>query len=159
MLRKNKIKKVLEMLDTFDKYDFTRLSFKNKKFGILISEKNPKASRPVHSVAVERVASIESPIRIEGSSAPVEALSQPAASYHQVKAPMTGAFYRKPKPDAELFAKEGDIVDPDKTVCLLEAMKMFNEIKAGISGKIVKIYAEDGDFVAEGDVLFDIQPM
>jgi len=161
MLRRCTVKKVNMLLDLFDSYDLSKLSFKNNKLGVFIGYRNPKGDRPVHSVAVERVAAIESPIKIENSALKEGgAVEEKAPSrYHQVTASMTGAFYRKPKPDAEFFVKDGGVVEPDTTVCLLEAMKMFNEVKAGIRGKLVKAHAEDGDFVAEGDVLFEIQPL
>jgi acetyl-CoA carboxylase biotin carboxyl carrier protein len=74
-----------------------------------------------------------------------------------VKSPMVGTFYRSPSPDEPPFVKEGDRVTPDTVVCLVEAMKFFNQIKAEASGTIVKICVSDGDPVEFGQPLFKVK--
>ncbi|KAA3607953.1 MAG: acetyl-CoA carboxylase biotin carboxyl carrier protein [Planctomycetota bacterium] len=74
-----------------------------------------------------------------------------------VKAPMVGTFYRSPSPEAEPFAGVGDRVGPETVVCILEAMKVMNEIKAEIGGEVVAILAENGDPVEYGQPLFKIR--
>ena len=64
---------------------------------------------------------------------------------NQVKAPLVGTFYRKPSPDSDPFVKVGDIVKKGQVLCIIEAMKMMNEIKSEFSGKIVSIEVEDGE--------------
>ncbi len=78
-------------------------------------------------------------------------------SYHVIKSPMVGTFYRKPSPDAEPFVKEGDIVKKGQTLALIEALKVFNEIESDVDGKIVKILVEDGSPVEFGQELFYIE--
>ncbi|BCZ19623.1 acetyl-CoA carboxylase biotin carboxyl carrier protein subunit [Helicobacter sp. NHP19-012] len=73
---------------------------------------------------------------------------------HEVISPIPGTFYRKPNPDAAPFVEVGSQVEPDTTLCLVEVMKTFNEIKAGVAGKIIEIKAENEQFVNPGDVLF-----
>ncbi|STQ87149.1 biotin carboxyl carrier domain-containing protein [Helicobacter muridarum] len=75
----------------------------------------------------------------------------------EVLSPIPGTFYRKPNPDAAPFVEIGSEVNEDTTVCLVEVMKTFNEIKAGAKGKIVDIKAENEQFVNPGDVLFVIE--
>ncbi len=75
-----------------------------------------------------------------------------------IKSPLAGVFYRAPSPNAALFVKEGDIVTPDKTLCIIEAMKVLNEINAGVSGKILKIMVENGKPVSSGQTLFLVEP-
>ena len=75
----------------------------------------------------------------------------------EVLSPIPGTFYRKPNPDAAPFVEIGSEVNEDTTVCLVEVMKTFNEIKAGAKGKIVDIKAENEQFVNPGDVLFVIK--
>ncbi|HCL55952.1 MAG TPA: hypothetical protein DHW82_02965 [Spirochaetia bacterium] len=156
---KKVISKVTALLSDFDYYDLERLSYKNKKFGVTIGFKNPKSSRPVHSVSVEKVSSIDAPISIKNFDTLTQGANIESSLYHKIVSPITGAYYGKPKPEDPSFVKEGTIVESHQTVCLLEAMKMFTEVKAGIKGKVVKIMREEGDFVAEGDTLFEIQPM
>ena len=73
-----------------------------------------------------------------------------------IKSPMVGTFYTSPKPDTPAFVKVGDHVGPDSTVCIVEAMKVFNEIPAGISGTVVAVLVENGDPVEYGQPLFRV---
>lgn len=75
-----------------------------------------------------------------------------------INAPMVGTFYSKPNPESESFVKVGDTVSPDTVVCIVEAMKVFNEIPAECSGKVVEILASDQQAVDFGKPLFRIQP-
>lgn len=75
-----------------------------------------------------------------------------------IKSPMVGTFYAAPDPESPPFVKVGDQVNPDMTVCLLEAMKVFNEIQAETSGKVVSILAKNGDPIEFGQPLMKIDP-
>ncbi|MCA9123307.1 MAG: acetyl-CoA carboxylase biotin carboxyl carrier protein [Planctomycetaceae bacterium] len=90
--------------------------------------------------------------------APAAAAASPADDPNVVviKSPMVGTFYTKPNPKSPPFVKVGDHVDPDKTICIIEAMKVFNEIPAETSGTIVAILAQDGDAVEFGKPLFKV---
>lgn len=76
-----------------------------------------------------------------------------------LRSPMTGVFYRSPSPNAPPFVEEGDIVVKGQRLALLEAMKIFNDITADVSGKIVAILAENASLVQEGQPLFAIERM
>lgn len=94
------------------------------------------------------------------SHAPVAAAA-PAATgdgLAEIKSPMVGTFYRSPSPGEPAFVKEGDRVTRDTVVCLVEAMKFFNQIKAEASGTIAKVLVNDGDPVDYGQALFKIKP-
>ncbi len=82
----------------------------------------------------------------------------PAASWVPVTAPMVGTFYRAPGPDQPPFVQEGDRVEAGQTLCIIEAMKMFNEIQAEVSGRVVRVLAENGAPVEYGQPLFLIDP-
>jgi acetyl-CoA carboxylase biotin carboxyl carrier protein len=73
-----------------------------------------------------------------------------------IKSPMVGTYYSKPNPNSDSFVKVGDRVSPDKTVCIVEAMKTFNEIPAEVSGTIVAILVDDGEFVDFDKPLFKV---
>lgn len=88
-------------------------------------------------------------------SAPVTPPAQPNL---QIRTPMAGTFYRSPMPTSEAYVKEGDVVAPGSTVCVIEAMKVMNEIKAEVSGRIVKICVENAASVESGAVLFEVNP-
>jgi acetyl-CoA carboxylase biotin carboxyl carrier protein len=78
--------------------------------------------------------------------------------YVKVESPIVGSFYRRPSPDAEPFVKEGDVVSKGATLCIVEAMKLMNEIESPTSGKVVKVFGSDGQVVEFGEVLFLIDP-
>lgn len=99
----------------------------------------------------------------EADAHPAVAESKPAAAddsgkYVKISSPIVGTFYRRPSPDAEAFVKEGDTVKKGDTLCIIEAMKLMNEIEAETSGKVVKILGTDGQVVEYGEVLFLIDP-
>jgi acetyl-CoA carboxylase biotin carboxyl carrier protein len=91
------------------------------------------------------------------ASAP--ASTAPAAPKAGIKSPMVGTFYRAANPDSEPFAKAGDIVTPETTVCIIEAMKVMNEIKADTKGRILRCLIENGEAVEFGQILFEIEPL
>ena len=91
----------------------------------------------------------------EPAAAPVP---EPASAGLEVKSPMIGTFYRRPSPDAEAFAEVGAVVEPDTVVCIIEAMKVMNEIKAEVKGAIAEVLVEDGKPVEYGQALFRIEP-
>ena len=76
---------------------------------------------------------------------------------HKIKAPIVGTFYRAPSPAADSFVKMGSRVGPGTVLCIIEAMKLMNEIEADVSGEIVEIYAENGHAVEYGQPLFGIK--
>ncbi|EKD81804.1 MAG: hypothetical protein ACD_39C01633G0005 [uncultured bacterium] len=101
----------------------------------------------------------EQPAATRNDTAKAAPITKPAESdnkYHKVMSPMAGTFYRAPSPTSEPFCKEGDIVKAGQTVCIVEAMKMMNEIKSDKAGKIVKIMIENGKPIDKGTVLFHI---
>ncbi len=91
------------------------------------------------------------------AAAPVLAAA-PAPEGTEVKSPMIGTFYRKPSPDAEPFVEVGAKVGADTVVCIIEAMKVMNEIKAEVKGTIIEVLMEEGKPVEYGQALFRIDP-
>lgn len=82
----------------------------------------------------------------------------PARNLLEIKSPTPGIFYAKPKPDKPDFVSVGSAVKPDTVVCLIEAMKLYNDIKAEVSGRIAEVCVKNGDPVEYGTVLFRVEP-
>lgn len=82
----------------------------------------------------------------------------PAKNLLEIKSPMVGTFYAKPKPDKPDYVSVGGTVKPDTVVCLIEAMKLYNDIKAEVSGRIAEVCVKNGDFVEFNQVLFRVEP-
>lgn len=115
-------------------------------------------------------------IRRKNYSRPVQRVAQPATQNvpqenttvpqqemvvgeSTIKSPITGVFYRSPSPTSPMFVKEGDVVDSGKTLCIVEAMKVMNEIKATERAKIVKVLVENGEPINSQQDLFVIEKM
>lgn len=129
-----------------------------------IIETNPQVIQ-VQSPAPNPV--VAAPVQEVQQAAPVvETAKAPAApaeteddsKYIAIKSPMIGTFYRKPSPDKPNFVNVGDDVSNDSVVCVIEAMKLFNEIEAEITGKIVKMLVDDGSPVEYDQPLFLVDP-
>ncbi len=84
--------------------------------------------------------------------------SAPAGNYRSITSPMVGTFYRSPAPDAAAYVEVGTVVKKAQTLCIIEAMKLMNEIEAEVDGKIVAILVENGQPVEFGEELFRIEP-
>jgi acetyl-CoA carboxylase biotin carboxyl carrier protein len=115
----------------------------------------------------EQVASVNSPgyaVLPEISStplaltAPIAAAPEEAEELHFINSPIVGTFYRAPSPEADAFVKVGDHVEKGKILCIIEAMKLMNEIESDLSGEIVRVYPENGQPVEYGEKLFAIKP-
>lgn len=83
--------------------------------------------------------------------------TQEKTSYRTITSPMVGTFYSRPAPDKEAFVNVGDRVESGQIVCILEAMKLFNDVEAEISGEIVEVLVADGDLVEFGQPLFSVK--
>jgi len=93
------------------------------------------------------------------SPAPVAAKSEgPETKYYEIKSPIVGTFYRAPAPDADPYVEVGQTIQPKTVLCLIEAMKLMNEIESDVAGKIVKILVENGKPVEYNQTLFLIEP-
>ncbi len=94
------------------------------------------------------------------SAAPAteEGLAEDDSKYVTIKSPMIGTFYRRPSPDKDIFVNVGDEVSEGSVVCIIEAMKLFNEIESEISGKIVKVLVDDQSPVEYDQPLFLVDP-
>ena len=89
---------------------------------------------------------------------PVLSAAEEDMEFAVVKSPIVGTFYRAPEPDAKPYADVGDTVKKGQVLCIIEAMKLMNEINAEIDGEVVKVYVENGHAVQYGERLFAIKP-
>ncbi|MBJ10234.1 MAG: acetyl-CoA carboxylase, biotin carboxyl carrier protein [Flavobacteriales bacterium] len=108
------------------------------------------AAAPVTTAAATTATSEDTPTAIE--------VEEDNSKYITVKSPMIGTFYRKPSPDKDAFVNIGDEIKPGDVLCVVEAMKLFNEIESEISGKIVKVLADDSSPVEYDQALFLVDP-
>jgi acetyl-CoA carboxylase biotin carboxyl carrier protein len=122
--------------------------------GTTVILRTPAAIAPATVVAAADVAP-EMPV-----SDPVPLIDEPLQDRgaHAVTAPLTGVYYRSPSPDAEPYVREGDVVSAGQVIGLIEAMKLFNEIKSDVTGTVRHIAAGDGDLVKAKQTLIEVDP-
>lgn len=156
-MRAQKIRELVRILEESQVHELEITHWWGRK--IRISKSTAPAQ--THSSAVVGKAQANQ-IEIVTTAAPAPAPSAAAetnsAPYLEIRAPMVGTFYRAPAPDAAAYVKEGDQVSPGKVLCIIEAMKLMNEIEAEVSGRIVKIMVENGRPVEYNQTLFLIDP-
>ncbi len=149
------LKDLKSLLDLMGAYDLSELELEDEGRKIRLRKLDPRPAREVIGYAA--------PPAVDGVGigpdsrvlATPEA-SAPPASVQEVTSPLVGTFYRSPSPEAEAFVREGDRVEPDAVICIIEAMKVMNEIRAGVAGVVKEILVKNADAVEFGQPLFRI---
>jgi len=134
---------------------FTDFEYENERVRV-------RLSKGIVGTAAPMVAAAPAVASQPGAVAPAQPApaAEPAdetAGLEIISSPIVGTFYRAPGPDKDPFVKEGSKVSPDSVVCIVEAMKLMNEIQAEVSGEIVKIFVENGQPVEYGQPLFGVK--
>ena len=153
------IKKIQELVKLVNKTNIGEISIEEKDFKITIRQKE----EPVINYSQGPVQYAPQPVQVQQSTLPqapsqIEAEALKEEKLLTIKSPMIGTFYRQAGPGKPMFANVGDEVTAGKVVCIIEAMKLFNEIESEISGTIVKILVEDASPVEFDQPLFLVQP-
>ena len=115
--------------------------------------------RKNYSRPVQRVAQAQQSQPVQQEAANSSSQEEVVIGESTIKSPITGVFYRSPSPTSPMFVKEGDVVEVGKTLCIVEAMKVMNEIKATERAKIVKVLVENGESINSQQDLFVIEKM
>ena len=149
-----------ELADLVDEHGFTDFEFENANIRVRLS-KNP-APQIVQAIQPYSSAPVSAPTSTTQTKSTAEpettsTESETDADLHKITSPIVGTFYRSPSPDKDSYVKEGSNVSPDTIVCIVEAMKLMNEIEAEVAGEVVKIYVENGQPVEYGQPLFGIK--
>ena len=146
------IKELKEIIEIFENSRITEMDLERQ--GVRISLK--KSGGADSEIRVEAVRSDEVTI---GDVAPGEELQgeESPENTAEIRTPMVETFYRTPAPDAEPFVEEGDVVREGDVICIIEAMKLMNEIKSEVNGTIVKVLAENGQAVEFNQPLFIVE--
>ena len=143
--------KIKQLMEDMEKSNIEELEIEFPE-GMKISMKKNVAVAPVQQ---QVVAQQPTNIPVIQTTQPVE--EEPKEEYKEIKSPMVGTFYSKPSPDKEAFVKVGDKVKKGQVVCIIEAMKLMNEIEAEFDGEVVEVCLNDGDAVEYGKPLFKLK--
>lgn len=148
------IKKVSELVELMSKHELTEVEIEQEGTKIRIIKRGENLEQVLAPVAHPHPVA-QAPQAPAVPAAPAEAPS----SHKDMKAPMVGTFYRSPSPDEAAFVEVGDVVKPGAVLCIIEAMKLMNEVKAEFGGKIVEICVDNADPVEFGQTIFKIDPV
>ena len=165
-------KQIQELIKLVNRSNIGELCIEQNDFKITIKQKEEQiqtivaAPHPIQMVAPQQTIvpapMPPTPTSMDAAAMAAEQTAAASASkadnYITIKSPMIGTFYRRPSPDKPIFAEVGDEITPCKVVCIIEAMKLFNEIESEVSGKIVKILVEDASPVEYDQPLFLVDP-
>jgi acetyl-CoA carboxylase biotin carboxyl carrier protein len=157
------LKQIQDLVKMVNKSNISELSIEEKEFKITIKQKEDKyiSGTPMQVPQMVNIAPpVHTPVNASAEQAGASAGSSPkdTSNLITIKSPMIGTFYRRPSPDKPNFVEEGDEVKEGKVVCIIEAMKLFNEIESEVSGKIVKILVQDSTPVEYDQPLFMVEP-
>ncbi|MBW7891350.1 MAG: acetyl-CoA carboxylase biotin carboxyl carrier protein [Chitinophagaceae bacterium] len=151
-------KQIQELIKIINKSNIGEISIEENDFKIKIKQKEEHVTQVVSSAAPV-VQSVAAPVQISAASEKSKSSSDTKTdNLLTIKSPMIGTFYRRSSPDKPLLAEVGDEVAPGKIVCIIEAMKLFNEIESEVSGRIVKILVDDASPVEYDQPLFLVEP-
>jgi acetyl-CoA carboxylase biotin carboxyl carrier protein len=158
-------KQIQELIKMINKSNIGEVSIEEKGFKLTIKQKEepvqqliaaPMQAQPVATMAAPAAAA--QPASVAASEKSSKAAEAPAGNTVTIKSPMIGTFYRSPSPDKPSFINVGDEIDPGKVVCIIEAMKLFNEIESEVKGRIIKVLVEDASPVEYDQPLFLVEP-
>lgn len=152
-------KEIRELITFVSESGVSEVKLKTDKFEIEIKNPKPNAVQyeNIQPQGVQPVATQSQQIP-QGAPSPAPSQKEENNNYLMIKSPMIGTFYRKPSPDKEVFVNVGDSVKNGDIVCVIEAMKLFNEIESEVQGKIVKVLVEDASPVEYDQPLFLVDP-
>lgn len=155
-----KAKEIQDLIDFISNSGLAEVKIETEEFKLSI-KKYSEAPTVKFEAAPVAMAAAPAPAPV-AAPAPAAAAPAPAAKeeskYLEIKSPMIGTFYRASNPDAAPFASVGDVISKGQTVCIIEAMKLFNEIESEVSGRIVKVLVDNAQPVEYDQPLFLVDP-
>jgi acetyl-CoA carboxylase biotin carboxyl carrier protein len=154
------LKEILQLLDEKEIAEF-ELEEQGIKLRIRKAANSPQPHVTLAATPVASVAAVTSAASAPAEPRPVPAAAGPAAvdeGLHMIKSPIVGTFYRARDPNSPPFVEPGDRVKAGQVLCIIEAMKMMNEIESEVAGEVVRVFRENGNPVQYGEPLFAIRP-
>jgi acetyl-CoA carboxylase biotin carboxyl carrier protein len=148
------LKEIRTLIDLMKKNGLAVFKMEREGFKITLKTSSAKNADSVIAVAAPAPAAVVPPQQTPGAP---DGEAPPDTSHKEIKSPMVGTFYAAPSPDAPPYVTAGQEITPDTVVCIIEAMKVMNEIKAEISGVIAEVLAENGKPVQFGQTLFRVK--
>jgi acetyl-CoA carboxylase biotin carboxyl carrier protein len=156
------LKEIKELIELMTEKDISELELERAGVRLRISRVRRaavEAGVPASVLPAAAPAVAANPAAVAPAPAPAAPPAEPREDLHIVKSPIVGTFYEAPAPGAPPFVKLGDPVQPGKVLCVIEAMKLMNEIESDVAGEILKRFVENAQPVEYGEALFAIRPL
>lgn len=165
MLKVQEIRELIKLIDhsTIDEFTFehdgSKIKMKKNPVGAVHVEQTAKQSA-VKEIQKSKVIEQSAPqvVAIEAVSEQEKVVTAEESNLHTISSPMVGTFYESSSPDTDAYVRVGSKVTKDSIVCIVEAMKLFNEIEAEVDGEIVEVLVKSGQLVEFGQPLFLVKP-
>nr|NP_053893.1 acetyl-CoA carboxylase biotin carboxyl carrier protein [Porphyra purpurea]P51283.1 RecName: Full=Biotin carboxyl carrier protein of acetyl-CoA carboxylase; Short=BCCP [Porphyra purpurea]AAC08169.1 acetyl-CoA carboxylase biotin carboxyl carrier protein [Porphyra purpurea] len=152
------IKDLQDLLSSVQRKKIQTLKLKKNKFELILNKPSKKVPQEVVSLKSSHIFKSIHSETINIPPKKTESInSKPSTNYATIVSPMVGTFYHSPAPGEKIFVQVGDIVKCNQTVCIIEAMKLMNEIEAEIEGIIIEILVKNGDIVDCGQALMKVE--
>lgn len=172
MLKVQEIRELIKLVDqsSIDEFVYenegSKIKMKKNVSTTYVSASGPavhesefvNVAQPVPTVPVAAPAVPVQEVKQETTSAVETTANTDTTNLHKITSPMVGTFYASPTPEADVYVKAGSKVSKDSIVCIVEAMKLFNEIEAEVNGEIVEVLVNNGQLVEYGQPLFLVKP-
>ena len=149
-----KIKEIQDIINFIKKSDLDDVSIETENYKIRVKKNNSTYS----TTEIPKEVKITPKQSTPEPKTPEEKTEISPSNNIIIKSPMIGTFYRSPNPESDPFISEGDVIKVGQTICIVEAMKLFNDIESEVSGKIVKILVDDNSPVEYDQPLFEVDP-
>ena len=168
-----KVQEIRELIKLVDQSSIDEFTYENERSKIKMKKNTgttvttvqtvPQAAAevvPVIQPTTQAAVSTTAPVQEVKAETPntIAASQADTANLHKITSPMVGTFYASPTPEADVYVKAGSVVTKDSIVCIVEAMKLFNEIESEVNGEIVEVLVKNGQLVEYGQPLFLVKP-
>jgi len=151
------LKEIKEMISLMNDNSLVELEVEKEGMRIRLRKSSAETTGLTDPVVIERaqVPGIAPPTKAQAETA----LPAPVLNRIEIKAPMVGTFYRAPSPESPPYVEIGQVIEPGTVICIIEAMKLMNEIKSEIKGKVIEVMADNAEPVEFGQPMFLIEPL
>ncbi|OGX38778.1 MAG: acetyl-CoA carboxylase, biotin carboxyl carrier protein [Omnitrophica WOR_2 bacterium RIFCSPLOWO2_12_FULL_50_9] len=145
------LKEIRDIINLMNEHDLCEIEIEREGTKVKIKKTSAEVMESVRRLPPE--------YHIETQAVPKSTEGAAASNRKEIKSPMVGTFYRAPSPEAPSFVEAGQVIEVGQVVCIVEAMKLMNEIKSEVRGKIAEVHVENAQAVEFGQVLFSVEPV
>lgn len=158
---KDKIKFIKELAASMNENKINSVKYEDNNFEIELNKKGKEKRNVIFGSPMVAGNNVTNSVEQAGTASELKdevvEIKVEEVTGTKIESPMVGTFYASPSPDSAPFIKEGDVVTEGQTLCIVEAMKLMNEVKSTVAGKVVKIMAKNGEAIKKGQVLVVIE--